>query len=244
MSFTLQNCLLSFVLLNFATTINAVPVTVVDVLNSTSTNETIPDPVNINGSVAVLDTTLPPVELTTTADMINLRNARSEEEPVKLSSESPNSPDQVKNKSSAIQFPKDDVIEISSDITNTSASSSTPVEPVIKLAITDSIRMSVEEVESAGATTPGVVGMSSTSSSTKTDVLTTQKPLTTTANATGIISSSNSSVVDSEIRVGRSQSEAVEDATNADLTQTLSALTTLSSIINQTSVNDSLSTVV
>ncbi|XP_025016024.1 uncharacterized protein LOC107359380 [Tetranychus urticae] len=208
------------------------PVTVVDVLNSTSTNETIPDPVNINGSVAVLDTTLPPVELTTTADMINLRNARSEEEPVKLSSESPNSPDQVKNKSSAIQFPKDDVIEISSDVTNTSASSSTPVEPVIKLAITDSIRMSVEEVESAGATTPGVVGMSSTSSSTKTDVLTTQKPLTTTANATGIISSSNSSVVDSEIRVGRSQSEAVEDATNA---QTLSALTTLSSIINQTS---------
>ncbi|XP_015781594.1 uncharacterized protein LOC107359599 [Tetranychus urticae] len=241
MSFTLQNCFLSFVLLNFATTINAVPVTVVDVLNSTSTNETIPDPVNINGSVAVLDTTLPPVELTTTADMINLRNARSEEEPVKLSSESPNSPDQVKNKSSAIQFPKDDVIEISSDVTNTSASSSTPVEPVIKLAITDSIRMSVEEVESAGATTPGVVGMSSTSSSTKTDVLTTQKPLTTTANATGIISSSNSSVVDSEIRVGRSQSEAVEDATNA---QTLSALTTLSSIINQTSVNDSLSTVV
>ncbi|XP_015783877.1 uncharacterized protein LOC107361552 [Tetranychus urticae] len=247
MSLTLQNCFLFFVLLNLVTTINAVPVISAEGLNSTSTNETIPDPVNINGSVAVLDTTLPPVELTTTVEMVNLRNARSEEESVKLDSESPNNPDQERNKSSSIQFPKDD---IDTQILNaTSASPSSPVAPVIKEDATDSPRdISEEGMESNGTITEGIIEISSSSSTIIDALFNTEKPLATTANATEINSSStpssDASIANSGVRVGRSQSDTVEDEINANLTQTLAALTTLSSIINQTSVNDSLVTVV
>ncbi|XP_053211312.1 uncharacterized protein LOC128394960 [Panonychus citri] len=239
------NCfLIATQLISIVSVINAVPIDV-GVNNLTS----VPDPVNINGSLTVLDTTMATIDLTTISSGKNdSRDGRSGEDLIIPNQESIKNESKESDKSSAIRFPRED--EIDSVMINSTSTNSSSVDqiatnsPVADISLEPNSTLIEGLVESSSSSSSSSSTSSSSSSSSMIVDLSpstsssTSKPSTTTTEQ--LIVDSSSTVAP---RIGRSQSGTIDDEINSNLNDTLSILTTLSSILNQSTTNDSISSV-